>query len=273
MKRRFLDFVGLRLELPFAETFFQMVCQHPALCVPPSETYYFSSDKITKGPAWYEAHFEQCGEGIKRGEIATSYLATPGTAARLAREYADARVMALICDPLEAIATSYVHATKGAAAGGLEAYLEKHPLLLPQYKFGKQLTAYFSYYSTVDLMVVTFDDVRADPVRIFKMLYSHLEVDVTFLPKVLRVLAEEEETHPSWWTRRLRLDRLKARRRAVRVAASAAVFPPAKLLLTAKERILLARYYEQDVRELSALLNRDLLGEWGYPKSETLKKK
>ena len=214
MKRHFLDFVGMYPDLPFADTFFTLMKQHPGICAPEAETHYFSSENITKGQAWYESHFDRCEKGGKRGEFATTYLGTTGVASRIFREYPDANLFALICDPLEAVATVYQEAVNGKIQeGGLEAYLERHPLLLEQFKFGKQLTAFFGYYSPVDLLVVSFAEVRANPAGVLLKLYKHIEIDPTFLPKIFRVLVEEEEVRPGKLARLLRLHRWRARRR------------------------------------------------------------
>jgi hypothetical protein len=103
-------------------------------------------------------------------------------------------------------------------------------------------------------------------------LYNHVEVSTAFVPKVLRILTEDE-VKPGFWARRLRIDRWRARRRAAKMAAAQAVFPMPTLALSPRERILLSRYYEADVATLSALLNRDLRAQWQYPIVEAVKHK
>jgi hypothetical protein len=266
MKRHFLDFVVMHPPgLPLAERFCSLVREHPELCILKEETHYFSTDKISQGREWYEAHFEECAPGTKRGELSTSYLSTPGVAVRVARDYPDARLVVLLADPLEIVAAQYAAATQSrGAAADLETWLEQQPQLLESLKFGKHLTSFFTYYSPVDLFVVTSDDVRANAGAIIIKLFEHLEVSKTFVPKVLRVLTEDV-AKPGLLARKLRLDKWRAHRRNKRLLLANAVFPKEQVSLAARERVLLARYFEHDVEQLSALLHRDLRAEWQHP--------
>lgn len=269
MKRHFLDFIIMHPpEFLLAERFFALVREHPQLCILDEDTHYFSSDKIAKGRDWYEGHFKECKPGTKRGELSTSYLSATGVAPRVAREYPDARLAIMIADPLEIVAAHFAAASKaGGTATDLESWLERQPLLLESLKFGKHLTSYFTYYSPVDLLVMTSHDVRANAGAVITKLYDHLGVQKTFVPKVLRVLTEDE-VKPGLLARKLRLDRWRKYRRGKRLALAKAVFPPEREALGARERVLLARYFEHDIEQLSALLHRDLRVEWEHPRSE-----
>ncbi len=265
MNRHFLDLVIMHSPgLPMAERFVVYVAEHPELYIAAADTHYFSSEAFQKGQAWYEAHFDQAMPGQKRVERSTSYLAVPGVAARLSREYPDTKLCILLADPIECVVAAYEAVTAGkAGAPDLETWLESQPKLLESFKFGRQLTGFMGYYSPVDLLVLTLGDIRDNAGKAIMRLYDHVEISTAFVPKVLRVLTEEE-TKPGFWARRLRLDKLRARRRALRMEAAKAAFPVPTLALTSRERILLSKYYEADVATLSALLHRDLLAEWRY---------
>jgi hypothetical protein len=268
MKRQFLDLVIMHPEgVPRAEHFFSFVSEHPDVYMCPVDTHYFSSQAFLKGAGWYEAHFADATPGQKRVERSTSYLEAAGVAARLSREYPDARLCALIADPIECVLTAYDKAgkSKSRAADSLEAWLEANPAILQRYLFGKQLSGFIGYYSPVDFFILTLDDVRANAGKAIMQLYQHLGVATTFIPKELRVLTEEEKK-PGFWARRLRLDRLRARRRAARLAVAQAAFPPApQVSISPRERVLLSRYYQADVALLSNILNTDVRARWQYP--------
>ena len=274
MKRHFLDLVIMHPPgLPLVERFRAYLAEHPDLYLAPKETHYFSSEALQNGQAWYEAHFDDAASGKKRVEWSTSYLAAPGVAARLSREYPDAKLCVLIADPIECVVAAYETATRGkTGAPDLETWLESQPKLLESYKFGRQLSSFFGYYSPVDLLVLTLGDLRDNAGKAIGRLYDHLEVSTDFVPKELSVLTEDE-VKPGFLARRLRLDRLWAHRRAVRLEAARAAFPVPTIALTPRERILLSRYYEADVATLSALLHRDLRAQWQYPVLETVKTK
>jgi len=268
MKRKFLDLVIMQpAGLPLAEHFFSFVSEHPEVHMIPADTHYFSSQAFQKGAIWYEAQFAGAAPGQKRVERSTSYLGVAGVAARLSREYPDARLCVLIADPIECVLTAYAEASvvSGAPITSLEAWLEAHPTTLERYLFGKQLAGFVGYYSPVDLLVLTLDDLRENAGKAIMQLYQHMGVATTFIPKELRVLTEEEKK-PGFWARRLRLDRLRARRRAARLAVAQAAFPPPRLVpISSRERVLLSKYYDADVTLLSNVLNTDLRARWHYP--------
>lgn len=271
MKRHFLDFVGMSIPGRAGADFVRLVTEHPDLSIPTLETHYFSSDKISAGPDWYEQQFKNLAPTQKRGEFSTSYLSSPGAAARIAREYPDARIVALITDPIEAVAQLYAEAI--ARVGGrtttpsLEVFLESQPRLVEQFRFGRYLQTYAVYYSPIDFFVCTLGDVRAAPVSVLSRIYAHLEVDATFIPKELIATVDEEVVgRPSRLLHLLRIDAWRAKRRAMKKAQAATLFPYPSVTITAREFQLLAQYFAPDVEQLGHLLHRDLLTEWKYPK-------
>lgn len=269
MKRGFLNFVIMHPPaVEHIDRFLSLVRENPDLCVLKNETHYFSSDSLTRGAEWYEGQFAACGKGAVQGELTTTYLETPGVAMRISRDYPDAKLAAVLCDPREAVYAQYVKATSTVPTRpGLEEWLEKNPDVLPRFLFGKQLLSFFGYYAPVDLLVLTLDDIRANAGKAVISLYTLLGVSTTFIPKELRVLTEDE-VKPGFWARRLRIDRWRKRRREKRLRYAESLFAQTALPLSVREQVLLARYYEKDVAALSDLLHRDLLAEWNFPEIE-----
>lgn len=270
MKRHYLDFVAMSIPGQLGHEFFRLLGEHPELCLLDTQTHYFSSENVKKGRDWYEGHFSACKPGQKRGEFSTSYLHAPGAGARLAREYPDAKLFALLPDPLEAVATMYFEAKKEhqgrLAPQTLEEFIERHPKLLEQFRFGRQLAAFFGYYSPVDFEVHTFEDVRSTPAKIITSAYELLKVDTKFIPKQLlsTVKTDEDLERPSRLSRLLRLDRIKAKRRLKEQVLAKTFFTAPVITMTAREQVLLTRYYEDDVAQLSALLHRNMAAEWHH---------
>lgn len=274
MRRHFLDFIGMSIPGRAGADFVRLIQEHPLLCVPALETHYFSSDKISAGPEWYEQQFKDAAPTQKRGEFSTSYLSSTGAAARIAREYPDARIIALVTDPIEAVVAQYAEAIARKAVRttvpSLEAFLESQPRLLEQFRFGRYLQTYAVYYSPIDFFVCTLGDVRASSTAVLRRIYEHLEVDASFVPKELVATVEEEVVgRPSRLLHLLRIDRWRAKRRAAKKAVAATLFPYPAVTIAAREYQLLAQYFAPDVEQLGNLLHRDLLSEWKYPTQKT----
>jgi hypothetical protein len=263
MKRHFLDFLFLMPpHQPLGQQFFALLKEHPHVSVLKAETHFFSSQHWENGLDWYEAQFSDLPSGRKRGEISTSYLITPGVPVRISREYPDAKLVVLLVNPLEAITNRYLAAYPDTApVVSLEAWLEKNPAVLEQHKYGRLLAPFFRYYSPVDLMVITLEDIRKNAGAMVEHVFDHLGID-RFVPKDLQVLVEDEKKF-GFWARRLRLDRWYARRRARRIKIAQSLFPGANVVLSAREQVLLSRYYAEDCALLSSLLHRNMEIEWG----------
>jgi hypothetical protein len=264
--RHGIDFIFMQPALaPSCTHFFSLADEHPALAVLFTDTRYFSDPKhLEKGQDWYEAHFPKVPRGVKRGEVSTSYLTTPAAAAAIAKQYPDAHIAALIMNPLESVYTAYSQKAAQTQPLSIESWLETAPLVLPSCKLAGSLSEFFVYYSPVDCLVLTLDEVRENPSQAIRRLYTHLEVDPTYVPKVLRVLAEDEKKF-GLLARHLRLDRLHKRRRQQRLSKAHQQFLAPTMTMTDRERRLLARYFDEEVTHLSALLNRNLKVEWDWP--------
>lgn len=266
MRKKFLDFVIMHPAfVGNIDRFLALVREHPNLCVLKKETHYFSSESFTHGAPWYESQFEECAGAEVQGEFSTSYLHTPGAAARISREYPDARLVTVLCDPRRAVFATYKNACASRTVPiTLEEWLESNPEVLKRFLFGGQLLSFFGYYSPVDLLVLTVDDIHENAGKAFVKLCKLLDVPATYIPKALRVLTEDE-TKSGFWARRLRIDRWRKYRRERRLQLARALFAEEALPMSPRESVLLARYYEKDVAALSDLLQRDLLTAWQYP--------
>lgn len=274
MSRHFLDFVGLVVPGDAGNDVMRLVGEHPDLDIPAQETHYFSSDKLSEGKEWYEQHFKESAPGRKRGEFSTSYLAVSGVSARIVREYPDAKLLAVLTNPIESVTAIYSEAKQSSRSlSSLEQFLESQPRLLEQFRFGRQLITYLTYYSPVDFLVTTLDEVRAAPVASIGKMYEHIGVDKNFLPTVLLATVVEDTGKPSRLARLLRLDVLRANKLAKAKAVAAQLFPYPAAPVTTREYDLLAQYYYEDVYQLGNTLHTDFVTKWRYPKPVVGKQK
>lgn len=265
MKSQGPEFFGVGAAIPGLTEVYAFVREHPQLHAPEAETHYFSSDRLDKGKEWYEEHFSGGDTGVRRGELASTYLHTAGVAPRIAREYPRAKLFAVIRNPLASIQLLYSEAVLGKSnPPTLEQFLERQPTLLEHFRYGRALVSFFSYYSPVDFLVLTYEDFIADPLASVLSIYKHLDLDPSFVPKSLRVPSEPKHPKLLRLARRLRItkviDYIKAvqkQRRDRRLAPKVPLLP-----LSPRERSLLQKYYEKDVQQLSSLLHRDMMAEW-----------
>ena len=295
MKTEPVQFIGLGGTASGSGFVYTYLHEHPATCIPKRPTRFFSDlERYQKGVLWYAAHFQSCKKAQVRGEVSYEYLADPAVADRIAATVPRARLLAVVCDPIERLYREYTRFTEQSTESPMSfaSYIDTYPESLQQGLFGKQLQTYFNLYSSVNLLVLVHEDRYRDPVRYIQHAYRFLEIDDTFVPKALRGFAVVDPDNPpprSWYLTLLRvvffpiwllrIDRAVAyawhrvqpwlRRHLTPRDKTARVHPsaPPSLPIDPELRSVLADYYAADVRTVSQLLGRDLNAEWDIQRS------
>lgn len=276
-KNNLVSFIGLGAG-EVAAPLYEYLKTHPRICTPVKETRFFSNTKIhNKGIAWYEKQFGDCEVGTKYGELAGNYLRSLSTADFIARIYPDARLFAVVENPLVNVRVYYVLARRQREIPpdmSLALFIKQNPDILTRAKYGRQLTQYFGYYSPNDLLVLIADDVIEEPLKSVRKVFEHIDVDTSFVPLALKHLSlndEEEERKVGLIKKGFKYVRKIFVKFYTKLAHI--IKPPVakeeiasvlakKIPLSPELEKFLKDYYRKDVQVLSSLLHRDLNAEW-----------
>jgi len=255
--------------------------EHPGVFIPLENTHYFSDTKqYARGLAWYESHFPKANPLQLAGELEQEYLASAQAAGLIARTYPSARLLAVIDNPLVSVKVEYIEALRrGELRRGttFASYIQENPEVLLRARYGRQLAHYYSYYSNTDLLVLLADEVRNTPLPVLRQTFEHLGLDEKFVPSSLLhlIIEEEDETKKRPGIIKRSMKGLKKLVKRAYTTLAHKINPPKIVKETAREQALrvslapeleakLKVYFTKDVAELSALLHRDLLAEWGF---------
>lgn len=221
------------------------------------------------------------------GEASTWYLAVPGTAELIRREFPDARIVVILRNPVERAYSAWCHARRDGLEpiDDFEKALDAEPArgdaeFLLRYRhmghYARQLRPYLESFPRDRLLILLFDDLRQDPQAVWRRLCAFLDIDPALasiagearnrsgIPRV-RLLQSLATSHR--FKRRLirilpfhMLSRLRhwIEQRNLRP------FPP--LPESARER--LRREYRDEILELGRLLDRNL-AHWLVTSSRT----
>ncbi len=296
MQKRSVSFVGIGGQSSGSDFLYTYLHAHPETCIPTKATDFFSdARRYARGIAWYEDRFSKCRSGRKKGECSSHYLGNKAAAERIAQSYPQAKLLAVVCNPLERLYHEYQRAIKVGTITekvSLARYIELHPESLTRGLFGAQLEVYFGLYSPLQLYVAVHEDRYDDPIAYVQNVYRFLEIDESFVPKELRPFVTIDPDNPPpkplWWRiirvflaplRWVRLDRVAyfiikmLRPYVLKVLRQAGLLSskdqpnkkPAADDVPIPEslRSVLHEYYLGDVRILSRILKRDLVHEWG----------
>ncbi|MEZ4195089.1 MAG: hypothetical protein R3B53_01690 [Candidatus Paceibacterota bacterium] len=264
-----------------APLLYTYIKEHPQVGLTEVDTNFFSDAKIfAKGLDWYENHFAK-GEGISLyGELASNYLASTQSAGLIARTYPNAKLFAIIENPLVSVRVDYVEARRSGkinAKTSLAMFLKLHPEVLLRAAYGRQLAHYFSYYSPNDFLVLLAADVRKKPLESIKAVYTHLELETTFVPSSLRHLVpieiDDTKKKPGLIKRFVLLikrgvkffyTKLRGVVKPPEVPIETASVIARKIPLSPELEKFLKDYYRKDVKQLNSLLHRNVESEWGF---------
>jgi hypothetical protein len=282
---------------------------HPEVFMTPvKEPCYFSRDlaadksgnflRYDLDRARYLALFEAAGEGAKRvGEASTRYLYSKDAAGLIAAEQPDARIVAILRNPVDMIASLHAHKLAGGTEdlesleAALDAESERHagrriprdsnPYLATyrdRARFGEQIPRWFDAFGPERVQVILFEEMVRDPAAQFRRLLDFLDIDPEYQPEsfaahnpahgarggVMRTVARSTPVQFAAWKV------LPAVLGDARTRSLARRFGHSKLRrrtvaraeVPAELRRRLEQEFAPDVARLSGLIGRDVAALW-----------
>jgi hypothetical protein len=141
-------------------------------------------------PGHYARLFDAAQGHALVGECSTFYLSSQVAAARIARYNPDARIVALVRDPLQRIRSHYqMDRAHGAVPGPLLASIRREralgsqahwgncPYYLGASRYRQQLRRYYDHFPRESICVLSFERMLADPQSELGTLYQFLGLD------------------------------------------------------------------------------------------------
>lgn len=127
-----------------------------------------------RGVPWYAEHFSHAA-GKVAGEISPNYLFDPAAPARIAQTLPEAKLFAVVRDPVARFHSHYKFAVKELGyAGGPESFALDHPNAVARGRYAEQLERYLDHVDASRLAVYAFDDLVGEPVETLALIQAHL---------------------------------------------------------------------------------------------------
>jgi hypothetical protein len=221
---------------------------HPEIYLRPNKRpephFFFKSTEYAKGIRYYEeTWFPVEGQWHAIGEASTSYLFGSDVPARIARHLPDARLIAVLRNPIDRAFSNYWHSVRSGVetldfASAIEREDERAQTIegtpLEEVKpysyvargfYHAQIANFLEVIDRSRLVILTFEELCETPASLLKKVYRFLEVDPDIMPP--------------------RLD--LAENRSV----------PEGIKMDETLRVRLAKIYAEDISRLGTLLGRD----------------
>jgi hypothetical protein len=299
---------------------YEMLRSHPQIFMPDSKEPMFFARNPDAEPAapgaprsfeqtgrrtetleQYTALFAPAESGQLAGEASTFYLFTPEAPARIAAAQPDARIIAILREPAGFLHSLHMQMLQNQAeterdllrAIALEprrregrdiprhSYWPRALMYTDRVRYAEQLRRYHEAFGRERVLVLIYDDFRADNEASVRRVLRFLDVDVD---APLRLV----EANPSVGVRAVRADTLVRDVREARSPATRALRASVRALTSERMRTTLLyplrrrvvygappaadpavaaelrRRFKPEVAAVSEYLGRDLVSLWGY---------
>ncbi|WP_036486222.1 sulfotransferase [Myxosarcina sp. GI1] len=188
--------------------------QHPQIYMTPTkETNFFAfeGEKIdVRGPgdealknfsitelSKYQAEFAGVTSELATGEACPSYLYFPQAAIRINNYIPDARLIAILRNPVERAYANFLHTVRDDREPhqNFALALEDEPTRIANNwewfwhyiqlgYYGAQLKRYYEIFAPSQIKVYLYEDLKENPVALFQNIFRFIEVDNTFVPNM-----------------------------------------------------------------------------------------
>lgn len=143
--------------------------RHPGIFVSdPKEPNYFVG-RYARGPGWYGRLFEGVPPSTRCGEASTAYTKWPdsGCAQRIRSDVPQARLIYLIREPIERMRSHWRYLSiRGTEHRPFVDAVQDDPRYVVTSCYGRQLLPYLEHFDVGQILVLTSDELRADPASV-----------------------------------------------------------------------------------------------------------
>jgi hypothetical protein len=277
MQRNSPDFIGIGAPHAGLGVVTKLLSAHPAVVDSiPALNFFNTDDYATKGVAWYEDTLPKKSPGVLTGECSPTYMTTPGVAERIVGEYPDTKLFVIVRNPIERAIVQYEHAKAKRLVStqiSCARYLTTVQKAQTDGFYGHHLREYFTYYSSLQLQVIVYDELVENPLKVIQSLYAFLEIDKEYIPKILAAYAPppDDPINPSKLTRLILA--IKKQIKRMREKPPVPIFPPPYRIsayFTPEELVPFTEAFATDARPLSNFLHRDMGAFWNLEEPKTI---
>ena len=283
------DFLIVGAEKAATTWLARCLAEHPSIFIPPEKELFFFSSRFDRGLEWYRGLFRDGSNARRIGEATPVYLSHPDAPARIRATLGEIDLIASLRHPVDRAYSAYWHNLRHgrlSPESDFTASLEADAFeIRSRGAYAHHLDRYLATFPRERLLVLLYDEVRAEPLGVLRRCLAFLGVDPGFRPSTLDARLNEgraDITAATGPVRRVRsvlrtgvlwarhhglLPRSVERRlvtsadHVARTAASlgrrARTWEPLRPDLRAE---LFDRFYRSDVERLEELLGLDLSG-------------
>jgi len=165
---------------------YEALRSHPQVFVPVAKDLQFFDNNYRLGWDWYLRHFKNAGSAVAVGDLSQDYYWSAPAAARIRAELPEIRLICCLREPgdfaISALRWIHNHTGRlGSNFGEIAEHLSFARLL----SYRENLEIYFDLFPRDQILVVFYEDLKAEPRTFIRQLYQFIGVDPDYEPAVL----------------------------------------------------------------------------------------
>ncbi len=187
-----VDFIGVGDQRSASTWIFQCLKEHPEVCASKrKEIRFFDIDRLyNKGIEYYKTFFNHCHKSKKKGEFTPSYIRNEKAANRIKEQFPNTKIIICLRNPIEKLFSLYRYCkTSGIGSTSIynsfEEMLKDKPERIYENFYYKKVKRYFELFGENNVKIIIFEDIEDDPWGVISNLYSFLNINPNFKPKIL----------------------------------------------------------------------------------------
>lgn len=173
---------------------YEVLGRHPDIFLPETkELSYFNrldsnlkvSDYFTRlERSWYEDFFAARRAEKAVGDISPMYLCDEAAPARIADTVPDAKLIAILRDPVERAASHYwmAHNKHHIAENLADTIARRHDAVVKRGLYGQQIARYLEFFPRSQILILVFEEAMADRERTLAEICRFIGVDPSAQP-------------------------------------------------------------------------------------------
>lgn len=252
---------------------YQCLAEHPEIKLArgTKETVFFNS-YYGRGLDWYQRFFEGCERARAIGEVSNNYFFSPDAPARIAKDIPDVKLIAMLRDPIDRLTSAYNFFHRWRGKEKFEQVIKRRSQMVSNNFYDVFLERWLQFFPRDRLLVVLHDDLKSDPQKLLREIYSFLGVNPDFVPSAQneRVLPASNPRMPGLFAGLKKFAKWLRDRDLHRVLTWAKLNPVVLKLLTRSNadkdrydippegRRELQAIYRPHIERLEILIGRDL---------------
>ena len=197
MQKIKVDFIGLGAAKCGTTWITDNLRAHPEIGYPEiNELNYFSKTRANNTKSEYslsglKGYLQLFKNHVKKvnGEFSTHYLPDSTTAEIIKKHFPNIKLLVALREPVERAYSDYLNNKYLSLTENQDfetAFFNRHKSYYDNYKekgmYYKQLKPYFNLFPRKNIKIILLEDIKENPKKTIKEIYSFLQVDPNFIP-------------------------------------------------------------------------------------------